>query len=345
MLGTQMKSTGEVMAIGRSIRKEYQAIRPGDRSEYLEPLTDGQEILAELKSATDQRIFAIAEALRRGTSADNIAEFTGWDAFFINKIKNIVDMEAVLKNSSELSTDTLRRAKRMGFSDDVIAALSQRTAQEVRALRKREGIVPTYKMVDTCAAEFEAQTPYFYSTYERENEAVPSANKKVIIVGAGPIRIGQGIEFDYACVHGVMALQEEGVDAIIVNNNPETVSTDYDVSDRLYFEPLTFEDVLNIIENEDADGVILQFGGQTAINLAMPLHQALEGRKAKVLGTSPVDVDMAEDRELFLRLWMNWCRSPDRGRYSSRRCGELPSRSATRYWCARHTLSVAGPWR
>ncbi len=305
VLGTQMKSTGEVMAIGRSIEEGIlKAIRSLEiGQEYLEPLdwTD-KEILAELKSATDQRIFAIAEALRRGTSADNIAEFTGWDAFFINKIKNIVDMEAVLKNSSELSTDTLRRAKRMGFSDDVIAALSQRTAQEVRALRKREGIVPTYKMVDTCAAEFEAQTPYFYSTYERENEAVPSANKKVIIVGAGPIRIGQGIEFDYACVHGVMALQEEGVDAIIVNNNPETVSTDYDVSDRLYFEPLTFEDVLNIIENEDADGVILQFGGQTAINLAMPLHQALEGRKAKVLGTSPVDVDMAEDRELFSAL-------------------------------------------
>ncbi len=162
--------------------------------------------------------------------------------------------------------------------------------------------MPTYKMVDTCAAEFKAETPYFYSTYETENEARCSSNKKVIIVGGGPIRIGQGIEFDYACVHGVMALQEEGVDAIIINNNPETVSTDYDISDRLYFEPLTLEDVLNVIENEDADGVVLQFGGQTAINLAMPLLKALEGSKTKVLGTSPLDVDVAEDRKLFSAL-------------------------------------------
>ncbi|HPP44312.1 MAG TPA: carbamoyl-phosphate synthase large subunit, partial [Methanomassiliicoccaceae archaeon] len=160
----------------------------------------------------------------------------------------------------------------------------------------------TYKMVDTCAAEFSAETPYFYSTYESDNDASPSNRRKVVIVGGGPIRIGQGIEFDYACVHGVLALQEEGVEAIIVNNNPETVSTDYDISDRLYFEPLTFEDVLNVVENEDADGVILQFGGQTAINLAMPLMKALEGKRAKVLGTSPEDVDVAEDRKLFSAL-------------------------------------------
>ncbi len=157
-------------------------------------------------------------------------------------------------------------------------------------------------MVDTCAAEFKAETPYFYSTYERENEACPSQRKKVVIIGGGPIRIGQGIEFDYACVHGVLALREEGVEAIIINNNPETVSTDFDISDRLYFEPLTLEDVLNIIENERADGVILQFGGQTAVNLAMPLMKALEGKKTKVLGTSPVDMDVAEDRKLFSAL-------------------------------------------
>ncbi|KQM09988.1 carbamoyl phosphate synthase large subunit, partial [Methanomassiliicoccales archaeon RumEn M1] len=204
--------------------------------------------------------------------------------------------------SDDLDDDLLRRAKRMGLSDDVIARLTGSSPQRIRHRRQEAGIVPTYKMVDTCAAEFSAETPYFYSTYERTNDALPSDRRKVVIVGGGPIRIGQGIEFDYACVHGVLALQEEGVEAIIVNNNPETVSTDYDISDRLYFEPLTFEDVLNVIENERADGVILQFGGQTAINLAMPLREALEGKHAKVLGTAPEDVDVAEDRKLFSAL-------------------------------------------
>ncbi len=304
ILGTQMKSTGEVMAIGRTVEEGLlKAIRSLEiEQEYLDPLDwSDDRIMEELTNATDQRIFAIAEALRRGMSVEAIADITKWDTYFIHKIRNIVEMEKALR-SSDLDDVLLRRAKRMGFSDDVIARLTGSTEEDVRRRRKAAGIVPTYKMVDTCAAEFSAETPYFYSTYESDNDASPSNRRKVVIVGGGPIRIGQGIEFDYACVHGVLALQEEGVEAIIVNNNPETVSTDYDISDRLYFEPLTFEDVLNVVENEDADGVILQFGGQTAINLAMPLMKALEGKRAKVLGTSPEDVDMAEDRKLFSAL-------------------------------------------
>jgi carbamoyl-phosphate synthase large subunit len=304
-LGTQMKSTGEVMAIGRTIEEGLlKAVRSLEiEKEYLEAddWTD-EEIVEELTNATDRRLFVMAEALRRGMSIDRVAEITRWDTFFVQKVQNILGMERRLKEGGDLSVQKVRLAKRLGFSDEVIAELSGTRTEEVRELRKRAGLIPTYKMVDTCAAEFKAETPYFYTTYERENEARPSANKKGVIVGGGPIRIGQGIEFDYACVHGVMALQEEGVDAIIVNNNPETVSTDYDISDRLYFEPLTLEDVLNIIENEDADGVVLQFGGQTAINLAMPLMKALEGKRTKVLGTSPVDVDVAEDRKLFSAL-------------------------------------------
>ena len=304
VLGTQMKSTGEVMAIGRTVEEGLlKAVRSLEiDQEYLDPLNwPDERILAELKKATDQRLFAIAEALRRGMSVEELADITKWDTYFLHKVRNIIDMERTLR-TSEVDDALLRRAKRMGFSDDVIARLTDAAAGDVRARRHRAGIVPTYKMVDTCAAEFSAETPYFYSTYEKENDAVPSDRRKVVIVGGGPIRIGQGIEFDYACVHGVLALQEEGVEAIIVNNNPETVSTDYDISDRLYFEPLTFEDVLNVIENEKADGVILQFGGQTAINLAMPLMEALEGKHARVLGTSPEDVDVAEDRELFSAL-------------------------------------------
>lgn len=304
-LGTQMKSTGEVMAIGRTIEEGLlKAVRSLEiDQEYLEPGNWTDEVMIrELNTATDQRLFVIAEALRRGMSVQRISEITKWDVFFVQKVQNILDMEAALKGGSEPSAAVLRKAKRLGFSDEAIAKLAGLDTERVRELRKEVKLLPTYKMVDTCAAEFKAETPYFYSTYETENEARPSANKKVIIVGGGPIRIGQGIEFDYACVHGVMALQEENVDAIIINNNPETVSTDYDISDRLYFEPLTLEDVLNIIENEDADGVILQFGGQTAINLAMPLLKALRGKKTRVLGTSPEDVDVAEDRKLFSAL-------------------------------------------
>ena len=302
-LGTQMKSTGEVMAIGRTIEEGLlKALRSLeiDRAYLDSGNWSDEQLEEELKTATDQRLWAIADAVRRGMDVNRIADLTKWDVYFVNKIKNIVEMENELKQG--LNADLLKRAKKMGFSDEVIAGFTAVPEEEINRMRKSQSPVPTYKMVDTCAAEFAAETPYFYSTYETVNEAVPSNHKKVIIVGAGPIRIGQGIEFDYACVHGVMALQEEGVEAIIVNNNPETVSTDYDISDRLYFEPLTLEDVLNIIENEDADGIILQFGGQTAINLAMPLENALKGKKTKILGTSPSDVDVAEDRKLFSAL-------------------------------------------
>jgi len=301
-IGTQMKSTGEVMAIGRTIEE---AIMKAVRSLEIDKIdleaekwTD-EEIMTELACATDKRLFVIAEAIRRGVSVSKIADVTKWDAFFMLKIKNILNMESELKGRKELDRATLVRAKRLGFPDESIAILVKSTPEKIRALRKSMGIAPTFKMVDTCAAEFAAATPYFYSTYETECEAKKSDKKKVVIIGAGPIRIGQGIEFDYCCVHGVMALQEEGVDAVIINNNPETVSTDYDISDRLYFEPLTLEDALNVIEKEDADGVILQFGGQTAINLAIPLEEALKGTKTKVLGTSPTMIDVAEDRKLF----------------------------------------------
>ncbi len=301
-LGTQMKSTGEAMSIGRTVEESImKAIRSLEIDKIAlkgEDWSD-DELRGELSTPTDQRIFAIAEALRRGFSVDQIEELTGWNPFYILKIKNILDVEDEISTSNPLHHDVLKRAKRMGIPDRHIGELTGMEEDEVRELRKFEGIMPTYKMVDTCAAEFKAETPYFYSTYERTSESKPSDNKTVVIVGGGPIRIGQGIEFDYCCVHGVMALQDEGVDAVIINNNPETVSTDYDISDRLYFEPLTKEDVLNVIEEEGADGVILQFGGQTAVNIAVELEEALEGSKTEVMGTSPAMMDTAEDRELF----------------------------------------------
>ncbi len=305
LLGTQMKSTGEVMAIGRTIEESImKAVRSLEIDKIdlePEPWTD-EELATELKKPTDKRLFAIAEAIRRGMAIEELANVTKWDAFFLNKIKNLVEMERNLRESSSLELKTLKRAKNMGFPDESIAILKKLPPEHVREGRKIAGIIPTYKMVDTCAAEFAAETPYYYSTYGSECEAKPSSKRKVIIVGGGPIRIGQGIEFDYCCVHGVMACQEEGVDAIVINNNPETVSTDYDISDRLYFEPLTLEDVLNVIEREEADGIIVQYGGQTSINLAVPLEAALEGNKCKILGTSSDMIDVAEDRKRWTAL-------------------------------------------
>jgi len=303
-LGTQMKSTGETMAIGRTIEeavmKGIRSLEIGKTGLESDDLTD-EELLTDLQTPTDTRLFSIAETLRRGMDVDTVAEHTFWDPFFVQKIKNLVDMEERLK-TEPLDTHLLRDAKRMGFADLTIAEFAGMEESEVRALRKEKGILPTYKMVDTCAAEFAAVTPYFYSSYGRMCEVKKTDRKTVVIVGGGPIRIGQGIEFDYCCVHGVFALQEEGVDAVIINNNPETVSTDYDVSDRLYFEPLTLEDVLNVIEKEDADGVIVQYGGQTSVNLAVDLGEALKGSKTVILGTSPDMMDMAEDRKRFSKL-------------------------------------------
>jgi carbamoyl-phosphate synthase large subunit len=302
-LGTQMKSTGEVMAIGRNIQEALlKAVRSLEIDRLgLEPekWTD-EDIERELSSATDARLYMIAEALRRSMSIGRVCELTNWDPFFVKKVQEIIETEDKLKK--KLDDEILKHAKRLGFSDEYIGLLTDKDERTIRNMRTAKNVKPVFKMVDTCAAEFEAATPYFYSTFESECEARPSTNKKVIVVGAGPIRIGQGIEFDYCCVHGALALKEEGIDAIIVNNNPETVSTDFDISTRLYFEPITVEDMLNIVEKEDADGIILQFGGQTSINLALPLQRELKGRKTKILGTSPDSIDLAEDRKKFSRL-------------------------------------------
>ncbi|MCG7844058.1 MAG: carbamoyl-phosphate synthase large subunit, partial [Methanomassiliicoccales archaeon] len=298
-IGTQMKSTGEVMAIGRTIEESLMKAvcsLETDRIDLEPEIWNDKELEEELIAPSDKRLYAIAEALRRDMPIDHIADLTKWDAFFVRKVQNIVKMEKEL-TAGPLTLELIRRAKRMGFQDETIGKFSKRSEAHIRSSRMEAGILPTYKMVDTCAAEFQAETPYFYSTYGSVCEVPHTERKKVVIVGSGPIRIGQGIEFDYCCVHGVMAVQEQGADAIVINNNPETVSTDYDISDRLYFEPLTLEDVLNVIEKEDADGVILQFGGQTSVNLAIPLEEALKGKRCQVLGTSPDMMDMAEDRK------------------------------------------------
>jgi carbamoyl-phosphate synthase large subunit len=302
-LGTQMKSTGEVMAIGRNFAEALmKAVRSLEIDRIaLEPERWDDDALRQgLAEPTDTRLFMVAEALRRGWAVEDLCGLTRWDQFFVTKMKEIVETEKRLGEGH--LEKTLAEAKRLGFGDDYISYLTGKEERTVRNLRRSMNLGATFKMVDTCAAEFEAETPYFYSTFESECEARTSQRKKVIVVGAGPIRIGQGIEFDYCCVHGALALREEGMDSIIVNNNPETVSTDFDVSSRLYFEPITVEDVLNVIDKEDADGIILQFGGQTAINLALPLQKELKNRKTRILGTTPESIDLAEDRKKFSKL-------------------------------------------
>jgi len=297
-IGTSMKSTGEVMAIGRTIEeslmKAVRSLEIGKAGLEPEPWTD-EDLFEELERPTDKRLFAVAEALRRGWAVSKICGLSRWDRFFVEKMANLVALEGEVKAGA--TREVVRRAKVAGFGDEYLAALAAKTEEEIRALRGP----CTYKIVDTCGGEFEAATPYYYSTYEEQSELRPLAGKKVLIVGGGPIRIGQGVEFDNCCVHGIFALREEGVGALIANNNPETVSTDFDISDRLFFEPLNLEDVLNILEAEEPDGVILQFGGQTSVNLAVPLQEALAQRKlkTKILGTSPESVDVAEDRRKF----------------------------------------------
>lgn len=302
-LTTSMKSTGEVMAIGRTFEDALQkALRSLDIDKDFGAGYENwseTELKRLLEIPTDDRIFAIYEALKRGIFSINaISELSCIDPFFINKIAKIVQMETKLKANLRKN---MRKAKRMGFTDERIASLTGRNSEEISDLRRKGGLLPTYKMVDTCAAEFEAKTPYFYSSYEQECELKPSTRKKVLIIGAGPIRIGQGIEFDYCTVHAVKALKEEGIETHIINNNPETVSTDYDTSDKLFFEPLTFEDVMNVIEKENYDGVMVQFGGQTSVNLAVPLKNELErlGAKTTIMGTDPENIDIAEDRARF----------------------------------------------
>ena len=301
-LGTQMKATGEVMSIDRNFEgallKAVRSLEIGVHRLHMEKMDDwpDERVKKNLARINDERIFVIAEALRRGIAdIDTIHDITKIDKWFLHKIKNITDVELRLTQES-LTPRLLVAAKDVGLADRSIAEITGKTPDEVRTMRISDGILPRYKMVDTCAAEFEAATPYYYSTFHaQEDEVKVSKARKVIVLGSGPIRIGQGVEFDYCSVHSVWALREMGIEAIIINNNPETVSTDFDISDRLYFEPLTTEDVLNIIDKEKPEGVIVQFGGQTAINLAASLQKA----GVKVFGTSVNDIDRAEDRERF----------------------------------------------
>lgn len=308
-LGTQMKATGEVMAIGRtfeeSIQKAVRSLEIGTHRLYLKGTEelDTETLNQRLIQADDERLFLVAEAFRRGYPLQQIQDLSQIDWWFLDKIERLVKFESEIAAETSLSYETLYEAKRLGFTDRAIAELraksqpngSHLTEESVTNFRKEKGLRPVYKMVDTCAAEFEASTPYYYSTYETENEVLRTEKEKIVVLGSGPIRIGQGIEFDYSTVHAVWAIQKAGYEAVIINNNPETVSTDFNTSDRLYFEPLFFEDVMNVIEEEKPVGVIVQFGGQTAINLAAPLQAA----GVRILGTSLESIDEAEDRKKF----------------------------------------------
>jgi carbamoyl-phosphate synthase large subunit len=299
LLGTQMKSVGEVMAIGRTFKEALQKGLRGleaGASGFARKDLDDSRIKEKLLSPDPDRIFYVKRALDLGWAHEEIHRMTGIDPWFLDQIQQIVELEKDIKPGMAL--EILRQAKRMGFSDSRIADLTGQSEADVRRNRKAAGIVPVYKRVDTCAAEFESHTPYLYSTYERECEADPTDRRKIMILGSGPNRIGQGLEFDYCCCHASFAFREEGFETIMVNCNPETVSTDYDTSDRLYFEPLTFEDVMNIIEVEKPEGVVIQFGGQTPLKLALPLQRA----GVRILGTSPDAIDLAEDRKRFSAL-------------------------------------------
>ena len=307
-LGTQMKATGEVMAVDRSFEAALQKAVRSLETDQRRLLWESREWSGENGNGviptdpSDQRIWALMAHLRRGLSPDNLSRRTGIDPWFTNKLYNLVHMEQKLLKEP-LTPVLMRSAKRLGFSDEYIGTLADRLPEQVRYLRRLWGVLPVYKMVDTCAAEFAAETPYFYSSYEQENEAEAVPGRRTVVIGSGPIRIGQGIEFDYCSVHASWALKQEGAGSIMVNSNPETVSTDFDTSDRLYFEPLDEEGLRDILENEnggEGDGgdfpeVVVQFGGQTAINLAEPLHRA----GASILGSSSDTIDTAEDRHRF----------------------------------------------
>lgn len=299
-LGSQMKATGEVMAIGRNfaaaLHKAIRSLELGIRGLSLPKLTSlkTDELWVLLDQKSDERLFVLAELLRRGTSTAELHGHTSIDMFFLEKIREITVMETELVRN-KLSEDNLFTAKRLGFSDTTIATLTDLSPEEIKLTRHYLGIVPTYKMVDTCAGEFSATTPYFYSTYEAEDEVEPLTRDKVVVIGSGPIRIGQGVEFDYCSVRASMSLQDAGLASIVINNNPETVSTDFDTSTRLYFEPLTSEDVLEILAKEQPQGVVVQFGGQTAVNLARDIENA----GYKLLGTTAESMDCCEDRERF----------------------------------------------
>ncbi|MBH8564280.1 carbamoyl-phosphate synthase large subunit [Nostoc sp. CENA67] len=327
VLTTQMKSVGEAMAIGRTFNESFQKAlrsletgRAGWGCDKAEKLPSGEQIRALLRTPNPDRIFAVRHALQQGITSGEIYELTGIDPWFLDKLQHLLEVEKFLKRTplKQLTKEQLYSVKRDGFSDRQIAYATKTSEDEVRAYRKQLGVIPVYKTVDTCAAEFEAFTPYYYSTYEEETEVLPTTKPKVMILGGGPNRIGQGIEFDYCCCHASYALKAAGFETIMVNSNPETVSTDYDTSDRLYFEPLTKEDVLNIIEAENPVGIIVQFGGQTPLKLAVPLQKYLQGLETgensqspvpnpqsplpKIWGTSPDSIDTAEDRERFEKI-------------------------------------------
>jgi carbamoyl-phosphate synthase large subunit len=329
-LTTQMKSVGEAMAIGRTFQESFQKAlrsletgRAGWGCDKAEKLPSLEQIRAGLRTPNPERIFTVRHALQMGMTVEEIYELTNIDPWFLDKFEQLLETEKLLKRTplKQITQEQMWDIKRQGFSDRQIAFATKTSEDEVRAYRKSLGVVPVYKVVDTCAAEFEAFTPYYYSTYEEETEVLPSDKRKVMILGGGPNRIGQGIEFDYCCCHASFALREQGFETIMVNSNPETVSTDYDTSDRLYFEPLTKEDVLNIIETEQPEGVIIQFGGQTPLKLAVPLQEFLQKSEArsqesgeikdsdsavllntKIWGTSPDSIDIAEDRERFEKI-------------------------------------------
>ncbi|MBU0484378.1 MAG: carbamoyl-phosphate synthase large subunit [Proteobacteria bacterium] len=305
-LTTAMKSVGETMAIGRTFKEAFQkGLRSleigcmgfGADPKFNHGHLEQEDLENGLRTPSSQRVFHIYEGLRRNMSIEKLFELTLIDPWYLNNLKQIVDAETQIKikGFSGLDPEFLRQTKQLGFADRQLARITGTSENDIRELRNKEGVKPVYKLVDTCAAEFEAYTPYYYSTYETEDESRQTDKKKVIILGSGPNRIGQGIEFDYCCVHASFALREMGIESIMVNSNPETVSTDYDTSDKLYFEPLTHEDVLNIIENEKPTGIIVQFGGQTPLNLAVPLANA----GVTILGTSPDSIDRAEDRKRF----------------------------------------------
>ena len=302
-LGTQMKATGEVMSIGRtfeeSLLKAIRSLETGVNHLFMDKFTQEttDKLLEYIAIGTDDRIYAIAELIRRGVETSKINEITKIDNFFLDKMTKIVQQEEEIK-SNKGDLDVLYQAKKTGFSDMTIAKLWEMTETEIYQLRKDKKITPVYKMIDTCASEFESYVPYFYSTYEDENESVIENRKKIIVLGSGPIRIGQGVEFDYSTVHAVKTIKDAGYEAIIINNNPETVSTDYTTSDKLYFEPLCVEDVMNVIDMEQPDGIIASLGGQTAINLANPLME----RGVKIIGTDCAAIEKAENRDAFEKL-------------------------------------------
>jgi carbamoyl-phosphate synthase large subunit len=330
VLTTQMKSVGEAMAIGRTFNESFQKAlrsletgRAGWGCDIKEKLPSGEQIRAQLRTPNPDRIFSVRHAMLSGITLEEIYELTGIDPWFLDKMQQLLETEKFLKRTplQQLTKEQMYAVKQDGFSDRQIAFATKKNEDEVRTYRKQLGVIPVYKTVDTCAAEFEAFTPYHYSTYEDENEIMPTTKPKVMILGGGPNRIGQGIEFDYCCCHAAYALKGAGYETIMVNSNPETVSTDYDTSDRLYFEPLTKEDVLNIIEAENPVGVIVQFGGQTPLKLAVPLQEYLNKLSGsgsissptppfppssplstKIWGTSPDSIDMAENRERFEKI-------------------------------------------